>query len=70
MLRIRDVYPGSRIVIFVHLASRIPDLGARTKNSNKRGGGGGIGCPTFFVATNITKLEIILFFNWKRKKFS
>jgi hypothetical protein len=23
----------------------------------------------FFVATNITKLTIILFFNWQRKKF-
>jgi hypothetical protein len=24
-------------------------------------------CPTFFVATNITKLKIILFLNWFRK---
>jgi len=35
-LRIRDVYPGSRILIFVHPGSRISDPGS--KNSNKRGG--------------------------------
>ncbi len=28
-LRIQDVYPGSRILIFVHPGSRIPDLGSR-----------------------------------------
>ena len=32
--RIRDVYPGSRILIFTHLGSRISDPGS--KNSNKR----------------------------------
>ncbi len=34
--RIRDVYPGSRILIFTHPGSRVPDLGS--KNSNKREG--------------------------------
>jgi hypothetical protein len=29
VLRIRDVYPGSRIMIVTHPASRIPDLGSR-----------------------------------------
>ncbi len=29
MLRIRDVYPVSRILIFTHPGSRIPDLGSR-----------------------------------------
>jgi hypothetical protein len=32
--RIRDVYPGSRILIFAHPGSRISDPGS--KNSNKR----------------------------------
>jgi hypothetical protein len=32
--RIRDVYPGSRILIFTHPGSRISDPG--TKNCNKR----------------------------------
>jgi hypothetical protein len=29
VLRIWDVYPGSRILIFTHPGSRIPDLGSR-----------------------------------------
>ena len=29
MLWIRDVYPGSQILIFTHSGSRIPDLGSR-----------------------------------------
>ena len=29
VLRIRDVYPGSRILIFTHPGSRIPDPGSR-----------------------------------------
>jgi hypothetical protein len=33
VLRIRDVYPGSRILIFTHPGSRISDPGS--KNSNK-----------------------------------
>ncbi len=40
--------------------SRIPDLGPGYKNSNKRGGGKKY-CPTFFAATNITKIKTILF---------
>ncbi len=34
VLRIRDVYPGPRILIFTHPGFRISDLGS--KNSNKR----------------------------------
>ncbi len=36
VLRIRDVYPGSRILIFTHPGSRISDTGS--KNSTKREG--------------------------------
>jgi hypothetical protein len=36
VLRIGDVYPGSRILIFTHPGSRIPDPGS--KNSNERQG--------------------------------
>ncbi len=36
VLRIRDVYPGSRILIFTHPGSRISDPGPGSKNSNKR----------------------------------
>ena len=49
--RIRDVYPGSRFL-------PIPDPGS--KNSNKREGWKKIVVITFYVATNFTKLKIIL----------
>jgi hypothetical protein len=35
VLRIRDVYPGSRILIFIHPGSRIPDLGSRIPDPKK-----------------------------------
>jgi hypothetical protein len=38
VLRIRDVYPGSRIPDPDFYPSRIPDLGPGSKNSNKREG--------------------------------
>ncbi len=60
VLRIRDVYPGSRIP---NPGSRNPDLGA--KNSNKRERGEKIFCHT----TNFTNLKIILFLIWCKKKF-
>jgi hypothetical protein len=49
-LRIRDVYPGSLILIFTHPRSRIPDPKTATKESGEK-----------FVATNSAKLKIILF---------
>ncbi len=49
VLRIRDVYPGWRILIFNHPGS---------KNSNKKEEK--TRCPAF-VAINITKLTIIKF---------
>jgi hypothetical protein len=61
VLRIRDVYQGFRILIFIHPGSN---------NSNKRGGGK-IFCPTFFVTTNITKFITILLLNCETgKKFA
>jgi hypothetical protein len=59
VLRIRDVYPGSRILIFTHPGSRIPDLGSRisdpgSKNSNKRERGTKLVVIPFYVATNFT----------------
>jgi hypothetical protein len=57
VLRIRYVYPGSRILIFTHPGSWISDPGS--KNSNKREGEKNVVIP-FYVVTNITKLKIIL----------
>ncbi len=73
---------GSQILIFTHSGyrmpdplSRIPDLGSRisdpgSKNSNKREGWNKkIFLIIFYVATNFTKLKIILVLKCRRKKF-
>jgi hypothetical protein len=54
--RIRDVYPGSRILIFTHPGSRIPDPKTATKERGEKK----FVVITFYVATNFTKLHIIL----------
>ncbi len=48
VLRIRGVYPGSRILIFIHLGSRI-------QKQQQKSGVKKICCHIFFVATDITK---------------
>ncbi len=51
-------------------SSRIPDLGSWIqKQQQKRGVKINLLSYLFFVATNFTKLKIILFFKWWRKKF-
>jgi hypothetical protein len=62
VLRIRDVYPGSRILIFTHPGSRIQ------KQQQKRGVKKKFVVITFYVATNFTKLQIILVFEVLKKK--
>jgi hypothetical protein len=64
VLRIRDVYPGSRFLSILDPESRIPD-----PKSSKRSRGKKLVALPFFVATNITKLKLSLFLNWWRKKF-
>ncbi len=51
VLRIRDVYPGSRILIFTHPGSPIPD----PKTGRKERGEKKIFVKHFFVTTNFTK---------------
>jgi hypothetical protein len=62
VLRILDVYPGSRILIFTHPGSRIQKQvekrGVKKKNFFKH----------FFVATNFTKCKTIFFFELLKKK--
>jgi hypothetical protein len=65
VLWIRDVYPGSRILNFVHPGSRIPD----PKTARKESGEKEFVVLPFFVTTKITKLKIILILNWQRKNF-
>jgi hypothetical protein len=52
VLRIRDVYPGSRILIFTHPGSRIPDPKTATKERGEKK----LVVIPFYVATNVTKL--------------
>jgi hypothetical protein len=72
MLRIRDVpvYPRSRILIFIHPGSRIPVIASRIQERKQKRRGEKIVIPPvpvpFLVATNISKLKIIL---EKKKKF-
>jgi hypothetical protein len=54
--------PGSRILIFTHPGSRIPDLGSRIpdpKTGRKERGEKKMFVKNFFVATNFTKCKII-----------
>jgi hypothetical protein len=53
VLQIRDVYPGPRILTFIHPESRIPDPTTRTKKIKEKKN---------IVAKNITKSKIVLFF--------
>ncbi len=62
VLRIWDVYPGSQILFFTHLRSRISEPKTATKEKVKK-----LWCHIFFVATNFTKLKIILFEMLKKK---
>ncbi len=54
VLRIRDVYPGSRILIFTNFGSRISDPGS--KNSNKREGWKKICCHYFLYSHKFHKI--------------
>jgi hypothetical protein len=70
VLRIWDVYPGSRTRIFVHPRSRIADLGswipepkaARTERGEK------FSCHTFFCSQKNQKLKIYFNFEQVKKK--
>jgi hypothetical protein len=63
--RIREVYPGSRSLIFTHPGSQISDPKQQQKTGVKKF----FFVKPFFVATNFIKLNIILFLICRRKKF-
>ncbi len=66
VLRIRDVYPGSRILIFTHPGSRISDPGS--KNSNKRERWKKISCHTFLCSHKFHKIVNYFSFEVLKKK--
>jgi hypothetical protein len=61
MLRIRDVYPRSRILIFIHPGSRIPVIASRIQERKQKRRGEKICYPsrtgTFFSSHKYLKIE-------------
>ncbi len=71
VLRIRDVYPGSRIVIFTHPdpGSHISDPGSRIQiQQQKREGWKKICCHTFFCSHKFHIIENYFIFEMLNKK--
>jgi hypothetical protein len=64
VLRIRDVYPGSRILIFTHPGSRIPD----PKTATKERGGKKLDVKPFYVATKFNKIVNYFSFEVLKKR--
>jgi hypothetical protein len=70
--------PGYRILIFTHPGSRIPDPGSRIsdpgsriqKQQQKTGVKSFFFVKPFFVATNFTKINIILFLICEEKNLA
>jgi hypothetical protein len=68
VLRIRDVYPGSRILIFTHPGSRISDLGSRIQKQQQKRGVKKFDVIPFNVATNFNKIVQYFSFEVLKKK--
>jgi hypothetical protein len=68
VLRIRDVYNGSRILFFTHPGSRISDPGS--KKSNKREGLKKLCCQTFFSSHKFDRIENYYIFEKKLSQFA
>jgi hypothetical protein len=64
VLRIRDVYPGSRILNFTHPGSRIPDPKTATKERGEKK----ILCHTFLCSHKFHKLGHYFSFEVLKKK--
>jgi hypothetical protein len=59
-MRIRDVYFGSRILIYTHSGSPILDLGSRIQKQHQKRGVKKICCQTFFCSHKIENYFIFL----------
>jgi hypothetical protein len=64
VLRIRDIYPGSRILIFTHPGSRIPDPKTATKERGEKK----LDVKPFYVASNFNKIVNYFSFEVLKKK--
>jgi hypothetical protein len=67
VLRIRDVYPGSRILIFTHPGSRISDPGSRIQKQQQKRGVKKIYCHNFLCSHELHKIENYFSFEVPRK---
>ncbi len=68
VLRIRDVYPGSRILIFTHPGSRISDPGFRIQKQQQKRGVKKICCHTFSYSHKFHKIVNYFSFEVLKKK--
>ncbi len=68
MLRIRDVYPGSRILIFTHPGARIPDLESRIQKHHQKIGVKKICCHNFLSSHKFHKIANYFSFEVVKKK--
>ncbi len=68
VLRIRDVYTGSRILIFTHPRSRIPDLGSRIQKQQQKREVKKISCHTFLCSHKFHKIVNHFSFEVLKKK--
>jgi hypothetical protein len=68
VLRIRDVYPGSRILIFTHPGSRISDPGSRIQKQQQKREVKKISCHTFLCSHKLHKIVNYFSFEVLKKK--
>ncbi len=59
--RIRNVYPGSPLLIFIHPRSLMADFGSGIQQEQQRGGRKKLVVGPIFVATNITRKNLSQF---------
>jgi hypothetical protein len=68
VLRIQDVYPGSRILIFTHPGSRISDPGSRIQKQQQKTVVKKFFCPTIFCSHKFHNTEYYFIFDMLKKK--
>jgi hypothetical protein len=68
VLRIRDVYPGSRILIFTNPGSRISDPGSRIQKQQQKRGMKKISCHNFLCSHKFHKIAHYFSFDVLKKK--
>jgi hypothetical protein len=69
VLRIRDVYPGSRILIFTHPGSRISDPGSKKAKTVTKERGEEKFVIILFCGHKFHKIEYYVIFEMLQKKF-